>query len=99
LKVDRSFVEEMMTGSGAAIVRATVDLGHRLDLRVVAEGVERRDQLEALAGMGCDLAQGYHVARPMAPVDMLAWLKVQSAQAAEGSGGGGAVLPLRRPRP
>jgi hypothetical protein len=35
----------------------------------------------------------------MAPVDMLAWLKVQSAQAAEGSGGGGAVLPLRRPRP
>jgi EAL domain-containing protein (putative c-di-GMP-specific phosphodiesterase class I) len=68
-----------------------------LDLRVVAEGVERRDQLEALAGMGCDLAQGYHVARPMAPVDMLAWLQVQSAQAA--GGGGGAVLPMRRPRP
>ena len=98
LKIDRSFVEEMMTGSGSAIVRATVDLGHRLDLRVVAEGVERRDQLEALAGMGCDLAQGYHVARPMAPADMLAWLQVQSAEAAGGGGSGGSVLPMRRPR-
>jgi hypothetical protein len=48
--------------------------------------------------MGCDLAQGYHVARPMAPTDMLAWLQVQSAEAAGGGGRGGSVLPMRRPR-
>jgi PAS domain S-box-containing protein/diguanylate cyclase (GGDEF)-like protein len=70
LKVDRCFVAEMARGANAAIVRAAVELGHALGLRVVVEGVEDEATLAALTGLGADLAQGYLVGRPM-PVDAL----------------------------
>jgi diguanylate cyclase (GGDEF)-like protein len=92
LKVDRSFVDAIMHPNGSAIVRATIDLGHRLGMRVVAEGVESAEQLEALRSMGCDLAQGYHVGRPMSADDMSRWLPEHSETAEPG----GMVLPLRR---
>ena len=58
----------------AAIVRHTVALAHDLGLRLVAEGVEDAPTAAALADLGCDVAQGYAVARPM-PVDaFLGWL-------------------------
>jgi diguanylate cyclase (GGDEF)-like protein len=66
LKVDRSFVADMLDNSAhAAIVRSIVDLGHNLLLRVVGEGVESDAVLEELRECGCDLAQGFLLARPM----------------------------------
>ena len=75
LKVDKSFVIEMTRSKDLAqIVRSTIELGHNLGLQVVAEGVESRETLEALRGMGCDMAQGFHVSAPLAPADLPAWL-------------------------
>jgi diguanylate cyclase (GGDEF)-like protein len=69
IKIDRSFVMTMADDPGnAVIVRSVVDLGHNLGLTLVAEGVEDEHSLLALAGLGCDVAQGYHLSRPI-PVD------------------------------
>jgi diguanylate cyclase (GGDEF)-like protein len=66
LKVDRSFVLGMTTNSAdAVLVRTAIDLGHNLGLTVVAEGVEGAEHVLALRALGCDIAQGYHYARPM----------------------------------
>jgi EAL domain-containing protein (putative c-di-GMP-specific phosphodiesterase class I) len=68
VKIDRSFVQRMVESAEvAAIVRTTVDLAHRLDLRVVAEGVETAEQRAALTALGCTAAQGFHFYRPMQP--------------------------------
>jgi len=61
-------------GEDTAIVRSTSDLAHNLGLSAVAEGVEDQTTLEALEGIGCDQAQGYHIARPMPPEDLVRWL-------------------------
>ncbi|WP_433796883.1 putative bifunctional diguanylate cyclase/phosphodiesterase [Actinoplanes sp. CA-252034] len=69
LKIDRSFVQDMSTDRGnRALVASTVELGHNLGLTVVAEGIEDAPTLAALGEIGCDLAQGYHLAKPM-PAD------------------------------
>lgn len=69
LKVDRSFVHEVDSDERkASICRAMIALGHGLDLKVVAEGVETAAQLDWLRQHGCDQAQGYHLGRP-APLD------------------------------
>jgi diguanylate cyclase (GGDEF)-like protein len=68
LKIDRSFIMNLdIDSSDAIIVASTVELGHNLGLRIVAEGVEDGATLEWLSGLGCDTAQGYHIGRPMAP--------------------------------
>jgi diguanylate cyclase (GGDEF)-like protein/PAS domain S-box-containing protein len=79
LKVDRSFVQHLRDSqSDAVIVRTTVDLGHNLGLRVVAEGVEDEATLRELARVGCDSAQGYHLAKPMPAAELDAWLAAQA---------------------
>ena len=66
LKIDRSFVLGMTTTpQDLVLVRTAIDLGHNLGLTVVAEGVEGADHVDALRELGCDIAQGYHYARPM----------------------------------
>jgi diguanylate cyclase (GGDEF)-like protein len=76
LKIDKSFVVDMMTNKDdAAIVRSTIDLGHNMGLRVVAEGVEDAATCEALKRMGCDFAQGYYFSRSLAPEDFEVWLE------------------------
>ncbi|MCO8277074.1 bifunctional diguanylate cyclase/phosphodiesterase [Actinoplanes sp. TRM 88003] len=66
LKIDRSFVLDMADdNSSRALVASTVELGHRLGLTVVAEGVEDEAAVQALREIGCDTAQGYHFAKPM----------------------------------
>lgn len=66
LKIDRSFVQSMHTNvNDAALVRTIVAMGRELGLRVLAEGVEEREQLDALQSMGCDEIQGYLLGRPM----------------------------------
>lgn len=90
LKVDRSFVIRMIESpEAAAIVRATVELGRGLGLRVVAEGVETADQRAVLAELGCSAAQGYHFFRPMPADKIVAVLRslLDSAQVR--------VFPLR----
>jgi EAL domain-containing protein (putative c-di-GMP-specific phosphodiesterase class I) len=75
LKIDRSFVINMATDPvDAVLVRSAVTLAHSLGLRVVAEGVENGGSLEFLRAMGCDLAQGYFIARPMPLAELLAYL-------------------------
>jgi EAL domain-containing protein (putative c-di-GMP-specific phosphodiesterase class I) len=49
----------------AVLVRTAIDLGHNLGLTVVAEGVEGEEHVDALRALGCDVAQGFHYARPM----------------------------------
>jgi diguanylate cyclase (GGDEF)-like protein len=72
IKIDRSFVSQMdASASDAAIVRSTIDLARSLGLRVTAEGVETPAALARLAALGCDYAQGYHVARPMSARDCI----------------------------
>jgi diguanylate cyclase (GGDEF)-like protein len=75
LKIDKSFVMDMLENPAhAAIVRSIVDLGHNLQLRVVAEGVESEEILDALRETGCDVAQGFLLARPMTADKIVQWL-------------------------
>ncbi len=74
LKVDQVFVRSLVSDPGAeAIVRSMLDLAHHLGLSVVAEGVEDRRTWARLAELGCQFAQGYFLARPMAPDDIDRW--------------------------
>jgi EAL domain-containing protein (putative c-di-GMP-specific phosphodiesterase class I) len=71
IKIDRSFVMEMCEDtSDATIVRSTVDLGRNLGLEVVAEGVETEEVWDALRELGCTLAQGYLIGRPMPAAEL-----------------------------
>ncbi len=74
IKIDQSFVREMRAGSDdEAIARAIIDLGHNLGLGVVAEGVEDAATQARLATLGCDVAQGYHIGRPVSAGDIELW--------------------------
>jgi diguanylate cyclase len=80
LKIDKSFVMDMLENPAhAAIARSIVDLGHNLHLRVVGEGVESEEILEALGEAGCDIAQGFLLARPMTAAKMAPWLAASVA--------------------
>jgi diguanylate cyclase (GGDEF)-like protein len=80
LKIDRSFVMEMLAdGHDAVLVRSSIELGHNLGLAVVAEGVEDEETLRALSDLGCDVVQGYHLARPMPALAFLDWVTERMA--------------------
>jgi diguanylate cyclase (GGDEF)-like protein len=71
LKIDRSFIRELVeSAEDAAIVRAIIQLGHTLELEVVAEGVETDAQLDFLRNNGCDQIQGFLISHPVAPADL-----------------------------
>jgi len=75
LKIDKAFVTDLPDNPAhAAIVRSVVDLGHNLGLQVVAEGVETHETVAALTATGCDVAQGFLLARPMPPGDLPEWI-------------------------
>ena len=81
VKIDRSFVAGMADDANdAAIVRSTIDLARNLGLEVVAEGVEGADVLDSLSALHCDVAQGFHLSRPLPPAALEAWLRARSAQ-------------------
>jgi EAL domain-containing protein (putative c-di-GMP-specific phosphodiesterase class I) len=97
VKIDRQFVTPMTTDHRReAIVRATIALGHDLGFEVVAEGVEDREVWELLGALGCDVAQGYHIARPMPAADVSAWLEEWDPAIA--AVGRRKVDPMRRAR-
>jgi EAL domain-containing protein (putative c-di-GMP-specific phosphodiesterase class I)/GGDEF domain-containing protein len=76
LKIDKAFVLSLgPTSRDALLVRSTIDLAHSLGLKVVAEGVETAEALAVLSSMGCDMAQGYFIARPMPLADLITFLE------------------------
>jgi diguanylate cyclase len=82
LKIDKSFVQDMLASAeDAAIVRSTIELARNLGLRVVAEGVETSEHWEQLLRFGCHTAQGYHLARPLPPTELVAWLHARTGAA------------------
>jgi EAL domain-containing protein (putative c-di-GMP-specific phosphodiesterase class I) len=81
LKIDRRFINNMAEdGDDAFIVRSTIDLGRNLGLAVVAEGVETEAVWDQLALLGCDVAQGYYLSRPVPAAELTRWI----AERAEG---------------
>jgi len=86
LKLDRSYVARVTENRGdRAIVAAAVALGHAFGMEIVAEGVEDTVTMEAARDLGCDLIQGYLVARPMPAAELAAWLAAQRREAALGT--------------
>ena len=75
LKIDKAFVMELhKSESDQIIVSSTIELGHRLNLSVVAEGVENEQSLALLKDMDCDHIQGYHLAKPLTAKNFVSWL-------------------------
>ena len=75
IKIDKSFVMGMTRNDAdAAIVRTVIDLAHNLGKQVCAEGVEDEETWRCLRELGCDLAQGYWISRPVSAAPLMAWL-------------------------
>ncbi|MFT4074212.1 MAG: EAL domain-containing protein [Asticcacaulis sp.] len=75
LKIDRSFIMEIESGQrDALLVRSTIDLAHGLGMKVTAEGVETAAAFTLLQSMGCDIAQGYGIAKPMPFGDLILFM-------------------------
>lgn len=76
VKLDMSIARDLGAGRGpSALARATIDLAHTLGYVTVAKGVERAAPLEDLRSLGCDHAQGHHLARPMAAEEVVVWAR------------------------
>nr|MDP2192588.1 EAL domain-containing protein [Rhodoferax sp.] len=74
IKIDKSFVTNMLTDKkDAMIVRTVIDFGHNFGLTVVAEGVETKEVLDALTDLGCDVAQGYFISKPLPSELLKSW--------------------------
>jgi len=81
LKIDRSFVVDLPgAATDVALVHTVVDLGHRLGMSVIAEGVETLDQLKCLAQLGCDNFQGFLFSRPIPLDDFVDFLRAENAR-------------------
>ena len=75
LKIDREFIKNMIENKeDVAIVRSTIELGHNLGLKVVAEGIEREEEMQMLKDFGCDQAQGYLISKALTATDMEKWI-------------------------
>ncbi|MBI5937351.1 MAG: EAL domain-containing protein [Betaproteobacteria bacterium] len=82
LKIDQDFVRGAAHDPMArSILESSVDMARKLNLVTVAEGVETEEDLEIVRGLGCDLVQGFLVARPMALPDLLKWLERRQSSA------------------
>jgi diguanylate cyclase (GGDEF)-like protein len=79
VKIDRSFIKELEAHrDDDVIVRSTINLGHALNLKVVAEGVEVASSWKALRRLGCDLIQGYYVSKPLPAQEFTAWMAART---------------------
>jgi len=75
LKIDKAFIDNILSdGRESAIVEAMIDLSHKLGIKVVAEGVELKDQAKILANKHCDFIQGYYFAKPMTLFELESYL-------------------------
>ena len=83
IKIDKGFVDTMDTDHAAeVIVRKTIEIGHELRMKVVAEGVETAAQFQQLGQLNCDIVQGYLFARPMPLQALLAWREARQVMSA-----------------
>jgi EAL domain-containing protein (putative c-di-GMP-specific phosphodiesterase class I) len=73
IKIDRSYVGQLPGGRDSSLVRLLIEVGHHLGASVVAEGVETDDQRHELRELGCDLLQGFLIARPLTDEQLVAW--------------------------
>ena len=74
LKIDKSFILAMHNNADdAVIVKSMIDLGHSLNMKIVAEGIETSDLVNSLADLQCDIGQGYHLCRPALPETLMQW--------------------------
>ncbi len=80
IKIDRSFVLKLAGPGGPRIAEMITELGHKLELKVLAEGIEDGTTWLALRGMGCDEGQGYFMSKPLALSDLMVWLVQWPAQ-------------------
>jgi EAL domain-containing protein (putative c-di-GMP-specific phosphodiesterase class I) len=88
VKIDRSFVLNMLRDANdAMIVQSIVDLAHNMNRSVVAEGVESKKILDALADLGCDIAQGYYFSKPIPASALRQWLMTAPTQLASDNSG------------
>jgi diguanylate cyclase (GGDEF)-like protein len=97
LKIDRAFTMALGTASKDAVLTATIiELAATLDLVTIAEGVEEEHQLRALGELGCELAQGFFLARPLEPAVVAGLLDAQARSGSVGSARGRPVVPQAR---
>jgi EAL domain-containing protein (putative c-di-GMP-specific phosphodiesterase class I) len=76
IKIDQSFVQRLPSDKGAAyILEAAVMLAHNMGIKATAEGVENKEVYDFLYDLGCDMAQGYMISRPMAAKDFETWYR------------------------
>jgi diguanylate cyclase (GGDEF)-like protein len=73
IKIDRLFISQLNVRRGSSLVRMVTDLGHAIDINIVAEGVETQEEMSALQAMGADHLQGYLLSRPLTPAALSAW--------------------------
>lgn len=84
LKIDKSFINDIMTDpDDAAITEAIIAMGHSLKLKVIAEGVETREQLAFLEDRGCDEMQGYYLSKPLSERDLTLFMDARQSEDAE----------------
>ena len=74
VKIDQSFTRNIADVRDRSLIAASIAMGHQLGMEVIAEGVETTDQLARLVELGCDMAQGYLISRPMAAAAVPIWI-------------------------
>lgn len=81
LKIDQSFVRTMVEDSQSLqLVKIMIDIGHQFGMRVVAEGIESEETLEALKALGCDYGQGYYFTKPLPRAEFEQWVLAHQAE-------------------
>lgn len=84
LKIDKSLIDDIETNDAArSIVKAIVDLGKAMNLEVLAEGVETKEQFELLGDLSCDIAQGYYYGKPLPAAELERLFLARTPEAAE----------------
>ena len=79
LKIDRSFISNLQPWVGDPLASFVIDVGQRLGMTTIAEGVETAEQEAVLRELGCDLMQGYFICRPLAADDFRQWAGQRAA--------------------
>ena len=81
LKIDKTFVQHMHANhADLVMVEKIIEMGHELDMEVIAEGVETEEQYKILRERGCDGVQGFLFARALPPAEIIRWLETHRAQ-------------------
>jgi EAL domain-containing protein (putative c-di-GMP-specific phosphodiesterase class I) len=81
IKIDKSLVDEMFTEDGQVIIRNTVRMMQDISKELVIEGVETREEMEALAALSCDFIQGYYYSKPLPPEEFVRFLQTRNRAA------------------